>query len=118
MSWDPELTAQCTIPISWEQWFEDRALGVRGHRIARTVNVFIGPSASAANGVYQENLPRQLIIFPPFDASGSPIDRVSARDKITLPSDRGSDVPLSPPIKDAHPVFDELGSLHHFEVNA
>ena len=118
MTWDPELNAMCTIPITWTAWNDDRALGVRGYKIPRTVLCFIGPSASAANGVYAENLPRQLVIMPPFDANGAPITTVSARDKITLPSGYGFDEPLSPPIRDAHAVFDERGSLHHFEVNA
>lgn len=118
MSWDAEFSNMTKTVIRWEAWYEDRALGVRGYRPARSVNVFVGPSAALMNGVYQEGLPRQLIVMPPYDAAGSPITRVSARDRITLPSDSALDDPLIPPIKSADPAFDENGVLHHFEVLA
>jgi hypothetical protein len=116
MTWDPELTPQCTIPVLWEAFYEDRTMGARGYLAPRVVNVFIGPSPSVATGVYQEGMPRRLVIFPPFDAAGAPITSVSARDRLTLPGPL--DQPLLSPIKHADPVFDETGSLHHFEVFA
>jgi hypothetical protein len=116
MTWDPELTPQCTIPVVWEAFYEDREMGARGYRAPRTVNVFIGPSPSVITGVFQEGMARRLVIVPPFDADGVPITAMSARDRLTLPGPM--DEPHASPIKHADPVFDEMGSLHHFEVYA
>jgi hypothetical protein len=114
--WDPELNAQCTIPVLWEAWYEDRSMGVRGYLVPRSVNAFVGPSPSVETGIYQEGMSRRLVIFPPFDAAGAPITSVSARDRLTLSGPM--DEPLVSPIKHADPVFDETGSLHHFEIHA
>lgn len=114
MTWDPELDVMCQIPIQWEAWFEDRPKGTRGYRTARTVKVFSGPAAPAAQGVFQEQVGRRLLIIPPYDATGAPISAITERDRFTWPE--GFAEPRTPAVKSAEPIFDERGSLHHFEV--
>ncbi len=116
MTWDPELNTMCRTPVQWEAWFEDRALGVRGFKAPRIVNCFVGPSAAVETGIYQEGMARRLLIIPPFDANGSPITSMSVRDRITLPLPM--DEPRLSPLKQADPVFDENGDVHHFEIRA
>lgn len=115
--WDPELTVQCRVPIVWEAFASSPGMGEREYADPRVVLVFVGPSQAIESGVYQEGMPRRLIIVPPFDADGVPIERMTSRDRITLAAP--FDDPTAPtPIKTANPVLDENGVLHHFEVYA
>lgn len=112
------IEAMCVFPVQWERWIADGPKGTRQYAIARTVMAFVAPAASSANGVYQDPLPRNAILFPPHDAAGSPIAAITSRDRLTLPAGYGFSEPLAPPIRDAHAVFDENGQLDHFEVTA
>ncbi len=115
---NPAIEAMCTTPVAWERWIADAPKGSRQYAIPRTVLCFVGPASSAGTVVYQEPLPRNLILIPPHDVNGSAIAAVTSRDRITLPDGYGFGEPLTPPIRDAHPVFDENGALDHFEVTA
>ncbi len=119
MSWDPELDVQCQTPVQWSE-----ALPGGGGRTAktyaapRTVRCFIAPAASQDAALYRDPLPRWHVVMPPFDVDGVPILRVSTDDKFVLPTAYGTPFndPLQPPAKAAHPTFDHLGELHHFEI--
>jgi hypothetical protein len=115
---NPAIEAMCTTPVTWERWIADAPKGTRQYAIPRTVMCFVAPASSSANVVFQEPFPRNTILMPTHDAAGSPIAAVTSRDRVTLPDGYGFGEPLAPPIRDAHPVFDENGLLDHFEVTA